>query len=124
MAARRAIFRTAPRNTTAFLPRFYASSTRGEAGATTNVRDSPSASQESSSVNSSRGAERHGTSTGGSPDSASVQTPVSHPSEANAATSEEPQPSQDNVRSDPSEPDHVKRQKVEEAGQTPLDPAN
>ena len=53
-----------------------------------------------------------------------MQTPVSNPSEAGAATSEEPQPSQENMKRDPSEPDHVKRQHVEKEGMKPMDPAD
>jgi hypothetical protein len=79
----------------------------------------PSAASDSTSagINSSRATE----SRTGSPDTASVQTPVSNPSEAGAALSEEPQLSQENMRRDPSEPDHVKREHVEREGMKKMD---
>ncbi|KAK5128771.1 hypothetical protein LTR85_000104 [Meristemomyces frigidus] len=83
----------------------------------------PSAGPESSSVNSTRGAEHAGR-TSGSPDTASIQNPVSNPEQSGLGGQEEPQPSSDKMKSDPSEPDDVKRSKVEEMGQKPLDPAD
>ncbi|KAK4545320.1 hypothetical protein LTR36_003500 [Oleoguttula mirabilis] len=84
---------------------------------------SPSAGPESQAVNSSRGAEHAGR-TSGSPDTASLQTPVSNPEQSGLGAQEEEQPSSENMKSDPSEPDHVKRSKVEKEGQKPLDAAD
>ena len=49
---------------------------------------------------------------------------MSNPDHGGMGVQEEPQPSQDNMRSDPAEPDHVKRERVEKEGQKPLDPAD
>lgn len=59
-----------------------------------------------------------------SPDTASTQTPVSGIGQAGAAVSEEPQPSQENMKRDPNEPAESKRAAVEKEGQKPLDPAD
>lgn len=114
----------------AFQARTYAdepsrgASTRGEPGPSTNVRSTPSANPESSEINANRGAEHSGASE--SPDTASTQKPVSNPEQMgmHVGAQEEPQPSQDKMKNGPSEPAHVKRSKVEQEGQKPLDPAD
>ncbi|KAK5707866.1 hypothetical protein LTR97_000405 [Elasticomyces elasticus] len=78
------------------------------------------ASQESSQVNQSRGAEHSQGS--GSQDTKSVQTPVSNPgSDSGIGHQEEGSP---DFKNDPKESDGKKREKVEQLGQKPLDPAD
>jgi hypothetical protein len=60
----------------------------------------------------------------GSPDTASVQNPVSNPEGTGIGGQEEPQPSSEKMKSDPSEPTEKKQQKVESMGNKPLDPAD
>jgi hypothetical protein len=86
----------------------------------TGAQPSSAANSTGSQINEGRATD----SRTGSPDTASVQTPVSDPGQAGAAQSEEPQQSQENMRRDPSEPDHVKRQHVEKEGTKPMDPAD
>ncbi|KAM0703705.1 hypothetical protein Q7P35_009644 [Cladosporium inversicolor] len=86
----------------------------------TGAKSSSAANPTGSQINEGRATD----SRTGSPDTASVQTPVSDPGQAGAAQSEEPQQSQENMRRDPSEPDHVKREHVEKEGTKPLDPAD
>lgn len=86
----------------------------------TGSQPSAAANEDASTINSSRATD----SRTGSPDTASVQNPVSNPSQGGAAQAEEPQPSQENMRRDPSEPDDVKRSYVEKEGQKPMDPAD
>lgn len=85
-----------------------------------NTQPSSSTNEDAATINSSRATD----SRTGSPDTASVQNPVSNPSQGAAAQSEEPQGSQENMRRDPREPDDVKRAHVEKEGQKPLDPAD
>lgn len=59
-----------------------------------------------------------------SPDTASVQTPVSNPEQSGLGGQEEPQPSQERMKRDPDEPDEKKRAEVLKEGQKPLDPAD
>lgn len=101
----------------AFQARTYASDNSSPNAS--NARDSPSASPESQGVNASRATENDK-----SPDSASLAKPMSNPEEGGLGLQEEQQPSQENMKSDPSEPDHVKRAKVEKEGQKPLDAAD
>jgi len=96
--------------------------TRGEAQASTNIHDTPSADTNSSKVNKGRGAEAASGAGGG--DTGSLAQPISNPDQAGLGAQEEQQPSSENMRSDPKEPDHVKRERVEQEGQKPLDPAD
>jgi len=71
-------------------------------------------------VNASRGAEHsQGAKT---QNTSSLQTPVSNPgSDSDLGQQEE---GREATRSDPSEPDEVKRSRVEQEGQKPLDAAD
>ncbi|KAI9707861.1 MAG: hypothetical protein M1820_004467 [Bogoriella megaspora] len=103
------------------LARQYAAQATPEAspGQSSNVRNSPSSSPESQQVNASRAMDSRSSS-----DTASVQRPITNPQEVSMGAQEEPQPSQDRMKNDPSEPAEVKRKRVEEEGKKPLDPAN
>lgn len=107
-----------------FIRRTYANepargaTSRGTPNAT-NVRDSPSSSGEASQVNSKRSTDS--VASEGKPTTAQ---PVSNPEQSGLGGQEEPQPSQDNLKRPPEEPDHVKRSYVEKEGQKPLDPAD
>ncbi|KAK4505339.1 hypothetical protein PRZ48_003302 [Zasmidium cellare] len=99
--------------------RFRSSTTRGEPGAATNIRESPSSSGEASQINQSRSTDgqlRESKST--------TARPVSNPEQSGLGAQEEPQASQENMKRPPEEPDHVKRSYVEKEGQKPLDPAD
>ncbi|KAM0720811.1 hypothetical protein Q7P37_003096 [Cladosporium fusiforme] len=97
----------------------FASSTKSATNPS-NTGPSSGANQDAADINSSRATD----SRTGSPDTASVQNPVSNRGQSGAAQSEEPQQSWENVRRDPSEPDDVKRAHVDQEGKKPLDPAD
>jgi hypothetical protein len=63
-------------------------------------------------------------SSSGSPDTASIQSPISNPEETGLGGQEEEQPSQDRMKRDPNEPDSKKRKEVLKEGSKPLDPAD
>ena len=59
-----------------------------------------------------------------SPDTASVQTPVSNPKGAAVGQQDDDTDTQQNIKNDPNEPAEQKRAKVEQQGQKPLDAAD
>ncbi|KAK3716134.1 hypothetical protein LTR37_006579 [Vermiconidia calcicola] len=98
-------------------PSSEGSTTAGNAGHATNVRETSAADPNSAQVNSARGKE------GVAEDNAGAsRSPVSQ--EMHAGQQDDPDPGHDNVKRPPEEPDHVKRQHVEKEGQKPLDPAD
>ena len=96
--------------------------TQGQAspGTASNVGNPASASSEAQRINQSRGTE----SSSGSPDTASVQTPVSNPKGASVGQQTEDTSTQQAFKQDPNAPASEKRKNVEEKGQRPLDPAD
>jgi len=95
--------------------------TQGQAspGTASNVAAPGSASQEQQEVKQSRA-----TDSTSSPDTASVQTPVSNPSGAGVGQQEDDTSTQQAFKQDPNAPAHEKREQVEKKGQRPLDPAD
>ncbi|RYP51003.1 hypothetical protein DL768_003587 [Monosporascus sp. mg162] len=91
--------------------------------ATSNVKGNPrSGSPQEQAANSAAGVRHKAGNTTG--DSGSLAKPVSNPDAAGIGGQEEPQPSQENMKRDPNEPDEKKRGKVLQEGNKPLDPAD
>ncbi|KAG9754487.1 hypothetical protein KCU73_g5651, partial [Aureobasidium melanogenum] len=97
-------------------------STAGQAspGTASNVGNPISSSPESNQINQSRATDART----GSPDTASVQTPVSNPKGAATGQQGEDSSTQEAFKQDPNAPASEKRKNVEEKGQRPLDPAD
>ncbi|CAD0090126.1 unnamed protein product [Aureobasidium vineae] len=97
-------------------------STAGQAspGTASNVGNPISSSPESNSVNQSRATDART----GSPDTASVQTPVSDPKGSATQGRGGDSSMQEAFKQDPNAPASEKRKNVEEMGQKPLDPAD
>ncbi|KAG9519809.1 hypothetical protein KCU78_g1336, partial [Aureobasidium melanogenum] len=97
-------------------------STAGQAspGTASNVGNPVSSSPESNQINQSRATDART----GSPDTASVQTPVSNPKGAATGQQGEDSSTQEAFKQDPNAPASEKRKNVEEKGQRPLDPAD
>ncbi|RYP06931.1 hypothetical protein DL764_002879 [Monosporascus ibericus] len=91
--------------------------------ATSNVKGNPrSGSPQEQAANSAAGVRHKAGNTTG--DSGSLANPVSNPDAAGIGGQEEPQPSQENMKRDPNEPNEKKREKVLQEGNKPLDPAD
>ncbi|KAG9665229.1 hypothetical protein KCU95_g1868, partial [Aureobasidium melanogenum] len=97
-------------------------STAGQAspGTASNVGNPTSSSPESNRINQSRATDART----GSPDTASVQTPVSNPKGAATGQQGEDSSTQEAFKQDPNASASEKRKNVEEKGQRPLDPAD
>lgn len=89
-------------------------------GTASNVGNPVSSSPESNKINQSRATDART----GSPDTASVQTPVSNPKGAATGQQGEDSSTQQAFKQDPNAPASEKRKNVEEKGQRPLDPAD
>lgn len=85
-----------------------------------NVRDTKSAGPEAQKVNAGRATD----SAQGSPDTKSVQSPVSNPSGASIGQQEDDTSTQQAFKQDPNASSSEKRENVEQKGQRPLDPAD
>ncbi|TEA20583.1 hypothetical protein C8034_v008562 [Colletotrichum sidae] len=92
---------------------------QSSSGVSSNVREPISSDPSSQTVNKGRGIGPKG-----SPDTASIQNPVSNPGDDGIGLQEEPQPSQENIINDPKAPAAEKRANVEKEGKKPLDPAD
>ncbi|RYO76173.1 hypothetical protein DL766_007181 [Monosporascus sp. MC13-8B] len=91
--------------------------------ATSNVKGNPrSGSPQEQAANSAAGLRHKAGNTMG--DSGSLAKPVSDPGAAGIGGQEEPQPSQENMKRDPNEPDAKKRERVRQEENKPLDPAD
>lgn len=99
--------------------RTYVATSQSSPGHSSNVTNPQGASIESKQVNESRATDSQS-----SPDTASVQTPVSDPSSSGLGQQEEQQPAMEQLHRDPNEPDEKKREHVEKMGQKPLDAAD
>ncbi|KAJ9629863.1 hypothetical protein H2203_002245 [Taxawa tesnikishii (nom. ined.)] len=99
---------------------------QGSPGTSGNVSGNPqSASQESSQINQSRGAEHPGTQGEGSPDTASIQQPHSQGSAVSGQHGgEESTGAHEAMKPDPDASQSEKREAVEQQGQKPLDAAD
>jgi hypothetical protein len=97
-------------------------STAGQAspGTASNVGNPVSSSPESNNVNQSRATDAKA----GSPDNASLQTPVSNPSGSATQGRGEDSSMQEAFKQDPNAPASEKKKNVEKMGQKPLDPAD
>ncbi|TIA18829.1 HAD-like protein [Aureobasidium pullulans] len=89
-------------------------------GTASNVGNPVSSSPEANKINQSRATDART----GSPDTASVQTPVSNPKGAATGQQGEDSSTQQAFKQDPNAPASEKRMNVEEKGQRPLDPAD
>ncbi|CAD0028166.1 unnamed protein product, partial [Aureobasidium pullulans] len=89
-------------------------------GTASNVGNPVSSSPESNKINQSRATDART----GSPDTASVQTPVSNPKGAATGQQGEDSSTQQAFKQDPNAPASEKRKNVEEKAQRPLDPAD
>jgi hypothetical protein len=97
-------------------------STAGQAspGTASNVGNPVSSSAESNNVNQSRATDART----GSPDNASLATPVSNPSGSATQGRGEDSSMQEAFKQDPNAPAEEKKKNVEKMGQKPLDPAD
>jgi len=95
--------------------------TQGQAspGTASNVGQSGSVSADQQDIKQSRA-----TDSTSSPDTASVQTPVSNPSGAGTGQQEDDTSAQQAFKQDPDAPASEKRKAVEQQGQKPLDAAD
>jgi hypothetical protein len=89
-------------------------------GTAANSGNPISSSQESNNVNQSRATDAKS----GSPDNASLATPVSNPSGSATQGRGEDSSMQEAFKQDPNAPASEKRKNVEKMGQKPLDPAD
>lgn len=97
-------------------------STAGQAspGTASNVGNPVSSSPDANNVNQSRATDVRT----GSPDTASVQTPVSNPSGSATQGRGSDSSMQEAFKQDPNKPASEKKKNVEKMGQKPLDPAD
>ncbi|PSK45226.1 hypothetical protein B9Z65_2366 [Elsinoe australis] len=95
--------------------------TQGQAspGTASNVASPGSVSADQQSIKQNRA-----TDSTASPDTASVQTPVSNPSGAGIGQQEDDTSTQQTFKQDPNTSAEEKRKQVDKQGQKPLDPAN
>ncbi|KAK5953335.1 hypothetical protein OHC33_005903 [Knufia fluminis] len=112
--------RTAPLRSSYLLPRYYASTTKGDSPNATNMgtpSPKPSDSPQEGDIKSSRAQDGRAPQESGS----SVARPVSEENRASAGTDEE---GGDPAKSDPSKPAEQKKKETLKEGEKPLDPAD